>query len=56
MDLRLGIPVKRTEKIISEGSMMAVLKGSASWDLGEKWNEGKGDSRTSIAIGEISVP
>lgn len=35
---------------------MAVLKGSASWDLGEKLSEGKGDSRTSIAIGEISVP
>lgn len=45
MDLKLGIPVQWAEKIISKGSMMAVLKGIASWGQGVKWSEGKGDSK-----------
>jgi len=41
MDLKLGIPVQQAEKIISKGSLMAELKGNASWGWEEKWSEGK---------------
>lgn len=45
MDVKLGIPVQWAEKIISKGSVMAVLNSSASWGQGEKWSEGKGDCK-----------
>jgi len=39
--LNLAFQFSKLKKIISKGSLMAELKGNASWGWEEKWSEGK---------------